>query len=297
MFLFGTIHLGVPINDVPMVVMDKFYQSDRFDMEIDAKNYDTERHFTKNLERTYTESKAILNSLHKNNPEAAERLGKYLKLDYLKNPQPLEAPEKKLSQRLTPKAWAYTRAYFKQMDLETLEKISPDTVAKFITTFQKSTIEAPTAWFRRMDPKNSMDLAFHSLAFKHGKQVYQLDDAEVLAPACADIVASTQIEGSFDKVDAGEVVQGFAKLEQAYRSGNEEEVLKETSKGGKDLLLCTLDDRNRKWLPRLIADAEGAAMRGQSPLFVAVGTAHLFGPAGLIELLKKEGYSVERVGN
>lgn len=297
MYLFGTIHLGVPIQDVPSFVMDKFDQSERFDMEIDSDNYDTERRFNKEAELKYAEVSAILNSLHKNNPEAASRLGKILKLDYLKNQKDLPVPQKKLSQRLTPLAWSYTRAYFKQMDLETLEKISPGTVVSFIAAVQPTYIEAPAAWFTRMDPKYSMDLNFQGRARKQGKHIYQLDDVDVLSSSCGDLLASMAIVGSFEKEDAAKFIKNFENMEKAYRGGSEEEVQKFSFKGHPELDVCMLDERNKKWIPRLISDSEGAAMRGQPPLFVAVGTAHLFGPNGLLELLKKEGYSVERVNS
>ena len=47
-----------------------------------------------------------------------------------------------------------------------------------------------------------------------------------------------------------------------------------------------LEDRNRKWLPLITSQAEW------TPTFFAVGAAHLGGPAGLISLLRKEGYTV-----
>jgi len=47
------------------------------------------------------------------------------------------------------------------------------------------------------------------------------------------------------------------------------------------------DDRNRAWMKRL------PALISSRPTFVAVGALHLPGPQGLIELLRKEGYTVE----
>lgn len=296
MYIFGTIHIGVPIQDVPSVVMDKFDQSERFDMEVDSKNYDTEKSYNKEAERIVTEYYAILNSLHKANPEAANRLAERVEMkNYLQANKPLPVPQKKLSQRLTAKAWGYTRAYFKQMDLETLERVSPETIVSFISDVQVVTIEAPPAWFTRMDPKFSMDLNFQSRAREQGKQIYQLDDAEVLSETCSDLVSSAQIVGHFDSKSAQDLVKEFEVLEKAYRSGDESEVAMISFRDDPGLEKCLLHDRNQKWIPRLIADSEGAAMRGQPPLFVAFGTAHLFGPYGILELLKKEGYTVQRI--
>ncbi|MFC5412708.1 TraB/GumN family protein [Larkinella bovis] len=48
-----------------------------------------------------------------------------------------------------------------------------------------------------------------------------------------------------------------------------------------------VDERNHNWMKRL------PGLMAARPTFVAVGALHLPGPNGLIELLKKEGYTVE----
>lgn len=49
-------------------------------------------------------------------------------------------------------------------------------------------------------------------------------------------------------------------------------------------------ERNQNWMPRL-----DQCLAGTSPCFVVVGAAHLIGPDGLLELLKKKGYAVEQM--
>lgn len=50
-----------------------------------------------------------------------------------------------------------------------------------------------------------------------------------------------------------------------------------------------LDDRNRKWIPRMEEKMK------RQPVFFAVGAGHLYGDAGVIALLRKAGYTVEPV--
>ena len=50
-----------------------------------------------------------------------------------------------------------------------------------------------------------------------------------------------------------------------------------------------LDDRNKKWIPGIIQKMK------QGPVFFAVGAAHLYGDPGVINLLRKEGYTVTPV--
>ena len=50
-----------------------------------------------------------------------------------------------------------------------------------------------------------------------------------------------------------------------------------------------LDDRNKRWIARMHAKMD------RSSVFFAVGAGHLWGSNGVIELLKKDGYSVTAV--
>jgi len=47
-----------------------------------------------------------------------------------------------------------------------------------------------------------------------------------------------------------------------------------------------LDERNKKWIPKIEEKAQ------KNAVFFAVGAAHLYGPGGLINLLRKAGYTV-----
>jgi uncharacterized protein YbaP (TraB family) len=50
-----------------------------------------------------------------------------------------------------------------------------------------------------------------------------------------------------------------------------------------------LDDRNKKWIPRM------ADKMNRSSIFFAVGAGHLWGDNGVITLLRNAGYNVEAV--
>jgi uncharacterized protein YbaP (TraB family) len=66
------------------------------------------------------------------------------------------------------------------------------------------------------------------------------------------------------------------------------ELLKTSDNMGADMN-AFVDDRNIKWIPRMID------MMDQKSMFFAVGAGHLGGENGLINLLRKEGYKVEAV--
>lgn len=50
-----------------------------------------------------------------------------------------------------------------------------------------------------------------------------------------------------------------------------------------------LYNRNKAWIPKLIQEMK------DKPCFIAVGAAHLFGDAGIIDLLQKEGYELTAI--
>jgi len=79
----------------------------------------------------------------------------------------------------------------------------------------------------------------------------------------------------------------LARLENAYRAGDIEVmqallVVPRT----KNVMLTV---RNRKWLPQL------EKQFGQGGAFVAVGLGHLLGDDGLVAMLQRAGYTVERI--
>ena len=71
-------------------------------------------------------------------------------------------------------------------------------------------------------------------------------------------------------------------LEALNKTMNDEEEFSQYS----DLLL---DNRNQKWIPIIIEQAK------LKPTFFAVGAAHLGNDNGVINLLRKKGYTVSPV--
>jgi uncharacterized protein YbaP (TraB family) len=88
----------------------------------------------------------------------------------------------------------------------------------------------------------------------------------------------------------------LAAQADAYRSGDEArmyaeavapEVFANSPPGARDELLF---DRNRTWVGKL------DPMLGGGGLFVVVGASHLIGEGGLVDLLRKRGYTITRIG-
>ncbi len=83
----------------------------------------------------------------------------------------------------------------------------------------------------------------------------------------------------------------YAGMLAAYKQQDLPELYRQVSASKElgDNLGVFLDDRNRKWVPRI------AKLMTEAPTFFAVGAGHLWGDAGVIALLRKAGYSVSPV--
>lgn len=85
----------------------------------------------------------------------------------------------------------------------------------------------------------------------------------------------------------------FSTLVSNYKSQNVTELQKlmVSQSGGIDIATALLDERNKNWIPRI-----GNFAKDKSTFF-AVGSGHLGGKNGVIQLLRNAGYSVTAVTN
>jgi uncharacterized protein YbaP (TraB family) len=138
-----------------------------------------------------------------------------------------------------------------------------------------------------------LDLFIYQAAKKQGKKVVALEDYE-------ESFKSVMKSGKYDK-DAEHISERQAKdilgdydswyelQEDAYRKGNLDllDTMTSALNQGKYYRKNMLDDRNR-----VMADGMDSIMQTQV-LFTGVGAAHLPGKNGVINMLRKMGYTVE----
>ena len=128
----------------------------------------------------------------------------------------------------------------------------------------------------------SMDAEVTTMAQLSGIPVQALDDLDTL----------DNLKKAFTKEDVEQTIKSYPYCrEQAkefvnqYKAGR---LPNHTFSG--DVLKFLLKDRNEKWLTKFLASYET-----YSPVFVAVGQAHLAGSANILDMLKEEGFSVQQV--
>ena len=130
----------------------------------------------------------------------------------------------------------------------------------------------------------SMDTQFAERAGELGKPVEALEDWEEQLAALDTAVGISDLQ---EAIHARKTMRcDLAKLINAYRASDtptmEALLLPQRTR---DMLLTP---RNKKWLPAIEASfAQGGA-------FVAVGLGHMLGNDGLVAMLQRAGYTVER---
>ncbi|MCA9677548.1 MAG: TraB/GumN family protein [Kofleriaceae bacterium] len=144
-----------------------------------------------------------------------------------------------------------------------------------------------------------MDLAFVLEAKKSDKKMVYLEEASLQVAILDKWFDKRMLHGILAEAD--QLEQKSMELLAAYTSGDEAAIAKlsddrdgwrktgrtdaEYDQMNEEMLL----GRNRSWIPeieKLIAEGDA---------FVAVGAMHLIGDGSVVDLLRKDGYEVERV--
>ncbi len=99
----------------------------------------------------------------------------------------------------------------------------------------------------------------------------------------AEVIATIENKGD----DAKEYV-GLVAAYKAQDIEALEKLINESESYG-DYTSTLLDNRNQKWIPLM------AGMMNASSVFFGVGAGHLGGDKGVLNLLRKAGYTVEAV--
>jgi len=140
-----------------------------------------------------------------------------------------------------------------------------------------------------------MDIRLQRIAFERKKKVLGLETNSEQAASVGVMSLSEQARMLLEFVDEGHK-QGneMKKLEDLYRSQHLDAMhhfamTYSTPETPEKMMNGLIDQRNQRFFERLSAHLV------QSSVFCAVGALHLPGEAGLINLLRKNGYTVEPV--
>ncbi len=148
--------------------------------------------------------------------------------------------------------------------------------------------------YTRAHPENHttgipMDLFFQQQAAKRGVRVIGLEHAEDQETVLDSIPLKEQIDDLMELVSNPKTAMSeLDSMLADYRAGKITEILDDPSFGelSPKEIASMLYDRNKKWLDTLPTILAGHRA------FIAVGAGHLAGAHGLVEGLRKKGYTV-----
>jgi len=193
----------------------------------------------------------------------------------------------------------------------TLEEIvGPATWAELLVPIEKTGF--PAAMFRRMKPwmaavtitalalteagylpSAGVDAYFSRRAEEAGMERIALETAEFQVGLFADLTAEQSLAFlRYTLADLETVIPELGELSAHWRAGRMEAVEVLMAEGFDEypeLLEKMVTNRNRAWMPLI----EGL-LAGDSDAMVVVGALHLVGEDGLVNLLRKRGYTVDR---
>lgn len=263
-YMFGTIHLGVAVDDLPEAFWPYFKQADILLVEDSFEESNVE-------EFNLALAKQAIRS-------ADQKPLKYLlsSEDYNKFSTILK-----------------TSPSYKA---EFVDRLSPFGGYGFLYSMIGGEMVTVThGEYVRLTGKFMLDKDFYKRGIRENKTMTFLDSKNTQAIASCiggqdkhylslihDLVSGKQLP----KKD----IESVTKMIELYRTGDSAAL---TDHEGQPYDACLLADRNEKWIPQIIS-----AFDNYNQPFIAVGLSHLFlGNSSLKNLLERKGYRVKRVEN
>ena len=169
------------------------------------------------------------------------------------------------------------------MSLESLQRMKPFFLSAM---FYPKFIDCPI---------QSLETELMNKANEQGEEVLGLETVQeqmnIFDEIPYDEQAQDLLESAKDSLKTSKDM--FKKLVQAYNEENINEMVNLTKTDTTQAMYRHLDkmlyNRNKNWIPKIEAFAK------EQPTFFGVGAGHLAGNNGVINLLRKEGYTVKPV--
>jgi uncharacterized protein YbaP (TraB family) len=187
-----------------------------------------------------------------------------------------------LSKSLTPEQLSKLDAILKKSAGMTIQQVDAFSLATVMSLISMKTFGCADLKFYEMD--------FIESAKKRNEQVGGLETVKSQLKTLEDAYSDSEMIAMLEESDAEETKQLIVdykqeNLESLYKNTTAENVMNAKAKK------YMLDERNINWAKAL------PDMMKKESLFVAVGSAHLAGDLGVINLLRKAGYTVKPIMN
>lgn len=248
LYLLGTIHLGVPADQLPPRVWQALQNADHLVVEVDLDTID---------------QKLILARL-------------------------LWPEGQSLQQKIGQESFDKLKTLLPQVPAMQLNRMRASAIAPMLIQSQIQIQDLP------------MDQALIAFGKRQHKNLIALERPEQQLEILNEIYNTETLREFLQSDETSSLHQSigdeFNKLVTAYRSGDESMLMQLMLGDNKPMLQLTdrerevmLDQRNLDWLQQI---------KGFTPketYFIAVGAGHLFEDYGLLHLLQKEGFEIQRL--
>jgi len=195
--------------------------------------------------------------------------------------------EGKISDDLTPETYARLRKFLTDTGLpaEAMDGFRPWLAAMTLSVTEMMKIGAR--------PELGVDTYFESKALRDHKPVRGLETTEFQIGIFAGMEKDMQEKMLLSTLrEMATIEDDFPRMAEAWRTGEEEvvgRIILESMNAVPGLRRDVLDKRNQRWVKQI-----SAFMKGDKTFMVVVGTGHMVGKKGLLRLLQRRGFRVER---
>jgi len=195
---------------------------------------------------------------------------------------------KTLNEILSPATYQTVRQKVEALglDIEALKRMKP--------WFLSLSLVAMKVQQLGYNAQHGVDQHFFERARKAKKEVLGLETADFQINLLDSLPAKTQEEALLQTLkELDQFETEFEQLVRAWAAGQEsqlDKLLLESFKEYPEVYAKLISERNRNWLPKIESHFQGG-----NKTLVVVGAAHLVGRDGVVELLKRKGYSVEQL--
>ncbi len=172
--------------------------------------------------------------------------------------------------------------------------LDPDAFARMRPWMVAMTLSAFELTRAGYSQEDGVDAQLFARAKEAGKERKALETVDYQVSLFADmdgVESEAFLRETLHELDA--LIPQVRELTAAWRRGDVSTVTRLLEEGYQeypDLFARMVTARNRSWLPRL-----EELLAGREPALVVVGALHLVGDDGILELLRRQGYSVEQM--
>jgi len=193
----------------------------------------------------------------------------------------------------------------------TLKKLFTEEEYKRVESFFNDSLKMPISMFQHMKPffleamlypkmlpcktMGGVEEELMKMAKENKKEIQGLETMAFQAAVFDSIPYNEQAKELLKGVDSMETYRKYftatVKVYKSQQLNKLAEFLTDNEFGINDNQDILLDKRNKDWVIKL------NTIMKKEPVFIAVGAGHLVGDMGLINLLRKEGYTVRAIEN